>query len=87
MLDTCELGPRFGAHALRRGIGRHEFGVFRFDGAEFTHQRVVLGVTDGRLVQRVVQVTVVVQEVTQLRGALGSILAHVAPSEGRPSQP
>src|ERR1039458_8696825 len=71
-----ETLARLAAHALRRRIGRQQFGMLRLQIAQLPHQRVIFGVADFGLVQDIVQALVMAQPFPQLLDAGGNIFRH-----------
>jgi hypothetical protein len=76
MRDFDEAFARLAAHALRRRIGRQQFGVLRFQIAQLPHQRVIFGIADFGLVQHIVQALVMAQRFPQLLDLSGNIFRH-----------
>ena len=58
VLNTLQAFARLASHSLRRRIGRHQFRVLLFELLETTHQSIVLGVGDHRLIEDIIQVLV-----------------------------
>jgi hypothetical protein len=65
MAHRLKLRQRTGPHALRRRIGREQFGMGGFQCLQFLEQAVVFGVRDAGLVEDVIAVVVAVQFVAQ----------------------
>jgi len=66
LCSTLRKPSRFAAHALRRRVGRGELRMLRLERMQVPHQRVVLGVTDLRLVQNVIEMFVAPQLFAEL---------------------
>ena len=64
---------RLAAHALRRRVGRHQFGMLAFEPLQLIHQLVEGLVGDGRRIHHVVQVLVVADLLAQFLDALRGI--------------
>ncbi|SAJ28081.1 Uncharacterised protein [Enterobacter cloacae] len=56
MAHLAESAQRFRADALRWGIGRNQFGVLRFQLAQFTHQAVIFRIRHFRCVHNMIEI-------------------------------
>ena len=70
MFHLAEFFIQVAAHPLGRGVGVCHLGMLRLQVLQLMHQEVEFLIADGRLVQHVVTVVVLVQFLAQLVDSL-----------------